>query len=188
MISFFEIWISLKYLFPKTKEKFFSAVTLFSFLVEEVSADEEEEEKREGAIDEEALLASSHGVGAEPVTLVLLEASHLLAHVLELGLIRTARGTFPVLGKILELRPRGDGVEVVTPGWNIGVHAALALVLARPVWGKVWGKKERVCVKCVREVSDEEKEGRSTESRVDVSSRGVAVRREENRKGGKPSS
>ena len=32
MISFFEIWISLKYLFPKTKEKFFSAVTLFSFL------------------------------------------------------------------------------------------------------------------------------------------------------------
>ena len=32
MISFFEIWISLKYLFPKTKEKFFSVVTLFSFL------------------------------------------------------------------------------------------------------------------------------------------------------------
>ncbi len=32
MISFFETWISLKYLFPKTKEKFFSVVTLFSFL------------------------------------------------------------------------------------------------------------------------------------------------------------
>ncbi len=32
MISFFETWISLKYLFPKTKEKFFSIVTLFSFL------------------------------------------------------------------------------------------------------------------------------------------------------------
>ena len=32
MIPFFEIWISLKYLFPKTKEKFFSVVTLFSFL------------------------------------------------------------------------------------------------------------------------------------------------------------
>ena len=32
MIFFFEIWISLKYLFPKTKEKFFSVVTLFSFL------------------------------------------------------------------------------------------------------------------------------------------------------------
>ena len=32
MISFFEIWVSLKYLFPKTKEKFFSVVTLFSFL------------------------------------------------------------------------------------------------------------------------------------------------------------
>ena len=32
MISFFEIWISLKYLFPKTKEKFFSVITLFSFL------------------------------------------------------------------------------------------------------------------------------------------------------------
>ena len=32
MISFFEIWISFKYLFPKTKEKFFSVVTLFSFL------------------------------------------------------------------------------------------------------------------------------------------------------------
>ena len=32
MISIFEIWISLKYLFPKTKEKFFSVVTLFSFL------------------------------------------------------------------------------------------------------------------------------------------------------------
>ena len=32
MISFFEIWISFKYLFPKTKEKFFSVITLFSFL------------------------------------------------------------------------------------------------------------------------------------------------------------
>ncbi len=32
MISFFEIWVSLKYLFPKTKEKFFSLITLFSFL------------------------------------------------------------------------------------------------------------------------------------------------------------
>ena len=32
MISIFEIWISLKYLLPKTKEKFFSVVTLFSFL------------------------------------------------------------------------------------------------------------------------------------------------------------
>ena len=32
MISFFEIWVSLKYLFPKTREKFFSLITLFSFL------------------------------------------------------------------------------------------------------------------------------------------------------------
>ena len=32
MISFFETWISFKYLLPKTKEKFFSVVTLFSFL------------------------------------------------------------------------------------------------------------------------------------------------------------
>ncbi len=32
MMSFFEIWISTKYLFPKTKEKFFSLITLFSFL------------------------------------------------------------------------------------------------------------------------------------------------------------
>ena len=32
MVTFFEIWISIKYLFPKTKEKFFSLITLFSFL------------------------------------------------------------------------------------------------------------------------------------------------------------
>ncbi len=32
MISFFEIWVSTKYLFPKTKEKFFSLITIFSFL------------------------------------------------------------------------------------------------------------------------------------------------------------
>ena len=32
MITFFEIWVSLKYLFPQTKEKFFSLITLFSFL------------------------------------------------------------------------------------------------------------------------------------------------------------
>ncbi len=32
MISYFEFWVSLKYLFPKTKEKFFSLITLFSFL------------------------------------------------------------------------------------------------------------------------------------------------------------
>ena len=32
MISFFEICVSLKYLFPKTREKFFSLITLFSFL------------------------------------------------------------------------------------------------------------------------------------------------------------
>ena len=32
MVSFFEMWVSTKYLFPKTKEKFFSLITLFSFL------------------------------------------------------------------------------------------------------------------------------------------------------------
>ena len=32
MISYFEFWVSFKYLFPKTKEKFFSLITLFSFL------------------------------------------------------------------------------------------------------------------------------------------------------------
>ena len=32
MISFFEIWVSFKYLFPKTREKFLSLITLFSFL------------------------------------------------------------------------------------------------------------------------------------------------------------
>ncbi len=32
MISYFELWVSFKYLFPKTKEKFFSLITLFSFL------------------------------------------------------------------------------------------------------------------------------------------------------------
>ena len=32
MISFFEIWVSFKYLLPKTKEKFFSIITIFSFL------------------------------------------------------------------------------------------------------------------------------------------------------------
>ena len=32
MISFFEIWVAFKYLFPKTKDKFFSIITLFSFL------------------------------------------------------------------------------------------------------------------------------------------------------------
>ncbi len=31
MISFFEFWVSSKYLFPKTREKFFSLITLFSF-------------------------------------------------------------------------------------------------------------------------------------------------------------
>ncbi|MEE2694769.1 MAG: lipoprotein-releasing ABC transporter permease subunit [Pseudomonadota bacterium] len=32
MVSFFEFWVSFKYLFPKTREKFFSLITLFSFL------------------------------------------------------------------------------------------------------------------------------------------------------------
>ena len=32
MITFFEIWVSFKYLLPKTKEKFFSIITIFSFL------------------------------------------------------------------------------------------------------------------------------------------------------------
>ncbi|MAI59522.1 MAG: lipoprotein-releasing system transmembrane subunit LolC [Rickettsiales bacterium] len=32
MINFFEIWVSFKYLLPKTKEKFFSIITIFSFL------------------------------------------------------------------------------------------------------------------------------------------------------------
>ncbi len=32
MISFFEIWVSIKYLYPKTREKFFSLITIFSFL------------------------------------------------------------------------------------------------------------------------------------------------------------
>jgi len=32
MISFFEIWVSFKYLLPKTKEKFFSIITIFSFV------------------------------------------------------------------------------------------------------------------------------------------------------------
>ena len=32
MITFFEIWVSFKYLLPKTKEKFFSIITIFSFV------------------------------------------------------------------------------------------------------------------------------------------------------------
>ncbi len=32
MITFFEIWVSFKYLLPKTKEKFFSIITVFSFI------------------------------------------------------------------------------------------------------------------------------------------------------------
>tara|TARA_B100000287_G_scaffold429001_1_gene481445 strand:+ start:2280 stop:3524 length:1245 start_codon:yes stop_codon:yes gene_type:complete len=32
MISFFEIWVSVKYLLPKTREKFLSVITIFSFL------------------------------------------------------------------------------------------------------------------------------------------------------------
>ena len=32
MISFFEIWVSIKYLLPKTREKFLSIITVFSFL------------------------------------------------------------------------------------------------------------------------------------------------------------
>ena len=32
MITFFEIWVSWKYLLPKTREKFFSIITVFSFL------------------------------------------------------------------------------------------------------------------------------------------------------------
>ena len=32
MITFFEIWVSWKYLLPKTREKFFSIITIFSFL------------------------------------------------------------------------------------------------------------------------------------------------------------
>ena len=33
MVTFFEIWVSLKYLLPKTKEKFFSIITIFLLLV-----------------------------------------------------------------------------------------------------------------------------------------------------------
>ena len=32
MVTFFEIWVSFKYLLPKTKEKFFSIITIFSFV------------------------------------------------------------------------------------------------------------------------------------------------------------
>ena len=32
MISKFDIWVSLKYILPKTREKFFSLITIFSFL------------------------------------------------------------------------------------------------------------------------------------------------------------
>ena len=32
MISKFDIWVSLKYILPKTREKFFSVITIFSFL------------------------------------------------------------------------------------------------------------------------------------------------------------
>ena len=31
MISFFEFWVSCKFLFPKTKEKFFTIITFISF-------------------------------------------------------------------------------------------------------------------------------------------------------------
>ena len=32
MINFFELWVAFKYLFPKTRDRFFSLITLFSFL------------------------------------------------------------------------------------------------------------------------------------------------------------
>ena len=32
MITFFDIWVSKRYLLPKTKDSFFSIITIFSFL------------------------------------------------------------------------------------------------------------------------------------------------------------
>ena len=32
MITYFDIWVSVKYILPKTREKFFSLITVFSFL------------------------------------------------------------------------------------------------------------------------------------------------------------
>ena len=32
MITKFDIWVSFKYILPKTREKFFSLITVFSFL------------------------------------------------------------------------------------------------------------------------------------------------------------
>jgi len=32
MVSFFELWVSFKYLFPSTRDKYFSLITIFSFL------------------------------------------------------------------------------------------------------------------------------------------------------------
>jgi hypothetical protein len=50
-----------------------------------------------------------HGIGAQPITLVLLEPRHLLAHVLELGLLRAAVKRYKLSLKKQTLKP-GDHI------------------------------------------------------------------------------
>jgi hypothetical protein len=62
---------------------------------------EEQEEECESSVDEQALLALRHAVGAQAVLLILSKASHHLDAALKLGLLRATDGAAVFLGEVL---------------------------------------------------------------------------------------
>ena len=98
--------------------------------IDEIPGDEKQKEKRQGSVNQSRLFTLRHRVRAETVSLILLETRHLLPERLKLRLIRPARRAPPVLGQILKLRPRGDGIEIIPNLGPVFVHAALALPVA----------------------------------------------------------
>ena len=80
-------------------------------LLQRISGEEEQEEGSQGAIDEQQLLVPCHGVGAEPVVLILGEPSHHLhaRHKLVLG--GSAHGAYVLLRDFLHGGGGGRGGE-----------------------------------------------------------------------------
>ena len=88
-------------------------------LVHKVPGDEQREERRQGSVDQPALLPARQAVCSQSVPLVLGEAGDLPRARAERGLSGAADGAAPVGGEVLEGGPGGHGVLGVL-GWLRG--------------------------------------------------------------------
>lgn len=97
-------------------------------LLDKVAAQKQNEEEEQTAIYEHGLLSGSERISTKPELLILRKTSNLNALTFEETLGSATRGTPPIIGKLLELKSRRNGIRGITQGLVVFVTTGPAFI------------------------------------------------------------